>query len=70
VVSFQDDGPGIEDADRAHLFQPGYGKHTGFGLFMSREILRMTGLDIIENGKPGSGARFEIVVPASKVRAA
>lgn len=68
VVAFQDDGPGIEDGDRARLFEPGYGKHTGFGLFMSREILRMTGLDIMENGRNGKGARFEIVVPNDKVR--
>ncbi|MHC1710131.1 MAG: PAS domain S-box protein [Methanomassiliicoccales archaeon] len=68
VVAFQDDGPGIEDVDRTHLFEPGYGKNTGFGLFMSREILRMTGLDIMETGRQGSGARFEIVVPASNVR--
>ena len=46
-----------------HLFERGYGKHTGFGLFMSREILRMTGLEIRENSVPGSGARFEIIVP-------
>lgn len=68
VVAFQDDGPGIEDVDRARLFEPGYGKHTGFGLFMSREILRMTGLDIMENGRNGCGARFEILVPKDMVR--
>lgn len=70
ILSFQDDGPGIDEADRAHLFERGYGKHTGFGLFMSREILRMTGLEIRENGIPGKGARFEIVVPAAMCRRA
>jgi PAS domain S-box-containing protein len=68
VLAFQDDGSGIDDADREHLFERGYGKHTGFGLFMSREILRMTGLEIRENSVPGSGARFEIVVPEAMCR--
>lgn len=68
IVAFQDDGPGIDDQDRQHLFERGYGKHTGFGLFMSREILRMTGLEIREAGRPGDGARFEIVVPHTMAR--
>lgn len=68
AVAFQDDGPGIDDVDRAHLFERGYGKHTGFGLFMSREILQMTGLEIRENGRKGSGARFEIFAPKDMVR--
>jgi hypothetical protein len=28
-----------------------------------REILALTGIEIRETGEPGSGARFEIVVP-------
>jgi signal transduction histidine kinase len=45
-----------------------FGKHTGLGLFLSREILGLTGITITENGIPGSGARFVIRVPAGKWR--
>jgi PAS domain S-box-containing protein len=68
VVSFEDDGAGIGDIDRTRLFERGYGRHSGFGLFMSREILGITGLEIAERSRPGKGARFEITVPTGKFR--
>ncbi len=45
------------------IFQLGYGNNIGFGLFLIREILAITGMTIQENGEPGEGARFEITVP-------
>jgi signal transduction histidine kinase len=54
------------------IFKRSCGKNTGFGLFLSREILSLTGIEIRENGIPGEGASFEITVPESswqKVRA-
>jgi signal transduction histidine kinase len=54
---------GITDEDKKKLFRKGFGKHTGLGLFLSREILAITGITITENGEPGVGARFEITVP-------
>lgn len=39
------------------------GKNTGLGLFLSREILSITGITLTEAGDPGKGARFEITVP-------
>jgi len=36
---------------------------TGLGLFLSREILLITGITILETGQPGKGARFEMTVP-------
>jgi len=33
------------------------------GLFLSREILSITGITIKEAGEPGKGARFEMTVP-------
>ena len=59
----EDDGVGISSDDKKHLFTRGFGKHTGLGLFLSREILAITGITITENGIPGKGARFEITVP-------
>ena len=63
IIICEDDGVGISPEDRAHLFKRGFGKNTGLGLFLSREILGITGISIRENGEPGKGARFEIMVP-------
>ena len=49
-------------------FEKGFGKNTGLGLFLIREILSITGISIIENGEPGIGVRFEIGVPPGKWR--
>jgi PAS domain S-box-containing protein len=63
VVVCEDDGVGISAEDKKRLFTRGFGKNTGLGLFLSREILTITGTTISENGTPGKGARFEIMVP-------
>jgi len=68
VIACEDDGAGIAEEDKAHLFRQGYGKHTGLGLFLSREILSITGITIAETSEPGKGARFEMVVPKSAYR--
>ena len=68
VIVFEDDGAGIAIQDRAHLFEKGFGKNTGLGLFLSREILGITGITITENGELQKGARFEITVPEGAYR--
>jgi len=65
---FQDDGKGINTEEKELIFKRGYGKNTGYGLYMTREVLGITGLSIVENGVPGKGARFEIMIPAGKYR--
>jgi signal transduction histidine kinase len=65
---FEDDGAGIASEDKKHLFERGFGKNTGLGLFLSREILSITGITIRETGEPGSGARFGMVVPKGAYR--
>jgi PAS domain S-box-containing protein len=68
ILTYDDDGAGISAEDKKKLFQKGFGKHTGFGLFLSREILAITGITITENGEPGRGARFEITVQKDSYR--
>jgi signal transduction histidine kinase len=68
VISVEDDGIGIPVEDKKHLFSRGFGHHTGLGLFLSREILSITGITISETGEPGSEARFEITVPKGAYR--
>jgi PAS domain S-box-containing protein len=64
----EDNGCGISPEDRKRLFERGFGKNTGLGLFLSREILSITGITITETSMPGGGARFEIVVPRGAYR--
>ncbi|MCX6690407.1 MAG: PAS domain-containing sensor histidine kinase [Methanoregula sp.] len=63
TIICEDNGVGITAEDKKKLFTKGFGKNTGLGLFLSREILAITGITITENGVPGKGARFEIAVP-------
>jgi signal transduction histidine kinase len=68
VIACEDDGLGIPEEARKNLFRRGYGKHTGYGLFMIREVLAISGLTITEKSQPGRGARFEILVPKGLYR--
>ena len=63
VILVEDDGAGIADDEKERIFERGYGKNTGLGLFLAREILSLTDITIIENGNPGEGARFEMRIP-------
>jgi PAS domain S-box-containing protein len=64
----EDNGNGVPSDAKEKIFRREYYKNTGFGLFLSREILAITGLSIIEGGTPGSGARFIIHIPKGKYR--
>ncbi|NMB79882.1 MAG: PAS domain S-box protein, partial [Methanomicrobiales archaeon] len=37
-ITYEDNGAGIAPADHEHLFERGFGKHSGFGLFLSQEM--------------------------------
>ncbi|MCQ1538116.1 PAS domain S-box protein [Methanocalculus taiwanensis] len=62
LITWEDDGCGIPDNEKEHIFQRGFGKNTGFGLFLVREILDITRISITEDGLPGKGARFRMLV--------
>jgi signal transduction histidine kinase len=68
VISYEDNGAGVPAAYKEDIFDQKYFRHTGYGLYLSRTILGITGITIIENGEPGTGARFEITVPAGAWR--
>ncbi|MCU0632903.1 MAG: PAS domain S-box protein [Methanolinea sp.] len=68
ILHFEDDGAGIPYEEKEKIFEKGYGKSSGFGLFLAREILDITGISILENGEPGVGARFEIFFPHGTYR--
>jgi PAS domain S-box-containing protein len=68
LIAIQDDGVGIDARDKVRVFDRGFGKHTGMGLFFSQEVLSITGISITEEGEPGNGARFIISIPEGKWR--
>ncbi len=68
TITFEDNGVGISAEDKKRLFTKGFGKNTGLGLFLSREILSITGIEITETGIPRKGATFEIRVPKGMYR--
>jgi signal transduction histidine kinase len=68
VITYEDNGTGIPLEDKEHIFGKGFGKHTGLGLFLTREILAITNITIRENGVPEKGARFDILIPRDMYR--
>ncbi|MDO9539456.1 MAG: PAS domain S-box protein [Methanocalculus sp.] len=68
IIICEDDGCGILDADKERIFDRGVGKNTGLGLFLAREILRISRMSITEEGVSGQGAKFVIRVPDELVR--
>ena len=70
VVIWEDNGIGIPAGEKERIFERGFGKNTGLGMFLIREILSLTGITITETGLPGTGARFTMVVPKGGYRIA
>lgn len=68
VLICEDDGSGIPFEEKERIFERGFGKNTGLGLFLVREILGITGYTIRETGIDGKGARFEISIPSGRFR--
>jgi PAS domain S-box-containing protein len=68
VLIIEDNGVGIPTEEKNMIFDRGYGKGTGLGLFLVREVFSITGMIIKETGIPGKGTRFEISVPKGMYR--
>jgi signal transduction histidine kinase len=60
---YQDDGNGIPLAEKPNLFKEGYGKGTGYGLYLIKKMMEVYGWMIQETGEPGRGAQFTITIP-------
>jgi PAS domain S-box-containing protein len=68
LILFEDNGIGIPYDEKERIFARGHGKNTGLGLYLTREILSITGMTIRETGEYRKGARFEIRVPDNNYR--
>jgi len=67
-ITCEDDGVGIPYDKKEAIFKREHFTNTGYGLFLSREILALSGITIKETGEPGTGARFRILVPKGVYR--
>jgi PAS domain S-box-containing protein len=65
---FEGDCKGIPADQKEKIFEHGYGNTNGFGLFLAREILVITGITIKETGDTEKKVRFEIRVPKRAYR--
>ncbi|MCK9579905.1 MAG: response regulator [Methanoregula sp.] len=68
LIVCEDDGVGIPAAKKEMVFSYEYGMDSGLGLFLSREILAITGITLKETGTEGAGARFEVRCPPGTFR--
>jgi signal transduction histidine kinase len=69
VISVRDDGPGIDDAIRDHLFDPftsskSIKQGTGLGLSICYAIVKRCDGEIRVFSEPGQGANFKVLLPA------
>ena len=68
VLRVSDHGPGIDDEQREHLFEPFWkgpaSRSTGLGLAIVRAVVEAHGGSIAVRTTPGGGATFEVRLPA------
>jgi two-component system OmpR family sensor kinase len=67
-VSIADTGPGIKPSERERIFRPFWsrdGGGTGLGLAIARELAVALGGRIVLESEPGSGSRFDLLLPAA-----
>lgn len=65
---YEDDGVGVESSIKEKIFDHTFGKNTGLGLFLTREILSITDIEITEEGTPGEGVCFRMKIPQDEWR--
>lgn len=70
VILYEDDGVGIPENAKKFLFAQEMTPQKGLGMFLTGQILAITGITIVETGVPGRGARFEMLVPKGGFRKA
>ena len=70
VVDFADSGPGLTIEALEHLYDPFFttkpkGKGTGLGLYVSQDIMRRFGGELIAANRAGGGAVFSLHLPVA-----
>ncbi len=60
---YEDNGVGISNAEKEKIFREGYGKDTGYGLWLVKKMCEVYGWCIRETGKQNKGAQFTLTIP-------
>jgi PAS domain S-box-containing protein len=71
-IRVTDDGCGIPPESQKLIFEPFFSGRrggTGLGLFMSLDVVRKWGGDILVTSAPGQGTTFEVVLPTADAAA-
>ncbi|WNZ28409.1 MAG: PAS domain S-box protein [Candidatus Bathyarchaeota archaeon] len=63
MLVYEDDGGGIPKPEKNKIFNEGYGKGTGYGLYLIKKTCESYGWAIEETGVWGKGAKFCISIP-------
>ena len=68
VVEFQDNGPGVNETDLQHLFEPFFstkaaGKGTGLGLALCKRVVQEHHGEIQITSGPNGGATVRLTLP-------
>ena len=69
IIEVADNGPGISDANQAHIFEPFFTQRAGgvgLGLAVVRQIVQAHGGDIRYSSSQFGGAQFTILLPIHK----
>jgi two-component system, CitB family, sensor kinase len=75
LVTVQDDGEGIDETDRARIFESGWSTKTtsgtrGIGLALVQRVARRRGGEVTVTASPTGGARFVVRLPHPAARTA
>ncbi|MCK4933548.1 PAS domain S-box protein, partial [Candidatus Bathyarchaeota archaeon] len=62
-LTYEDNGVGVSKAEKERIFEKGYGKGTGYGLYFIKKMCEVYGWTIKETGKQSKGAQFTITIP-------
>jgi K+-sensing histidine kinase KdpD len=68
LIICEDNGVGVPPQEKERIFAKGFGRDSGLGLFLIREILSITKISIRETGDYGKGARFEMFIQKGDYR--
>jgi PAS domain S-box-containing protein len=64
-IVYEDNGIGVDEETRRNLFVKGYGKGTGYGLYLIKRACEFYGWQIQETGQVGKGVCFEFILKSS-----
>ena len=70
IISIADNGPGMPETAKAHLFEPFKGSNkpggSGLGVAIAHEIMRAHGGELKLAKSDDQGATFELILPAKR----